>query len=260
VYASAAEAQGAWDARLETLVIESLISNVADDHLPARLAALGWQIDDPTFCLVGTLADTGEISGGFVQDKLRNRLQQMGAHCCMSMHGTAMVTLVGVKGDVDAKEMIGNLSDLFDATSPMCVGPLRKSIEGIAATVRAAVNGFNAAPALPGLPRLFRSDEVLPERALMGDTDAREELYSSIYLRLKEQASDAMLETVDAYLETGSLDSTASLLGVHGNTVRYRLRRTTEATGWDPMNSRDAYVLLAALKVGYVRDALPSTL
>ncbi|MCI1914810.1 MAG: helix-turn-helix domain-containing protein [Bifidobacteriaceae bacterium] len=254
VYASAAEAQGAWDARLETLIIESLISKVPDEHLSSRLAALGWRIDDPSFCIVGLLADSGEISGGFVQDKLRNRLQQMGARCCMSMHGNAMVTLVGVKGDVDAKEMIGNLSDLFDSKSSICVGPLRRGLNGISATVRASVSGYEAAPGLPGLPRLFRSDDVLPERALMGDSEARNDLYERIYLTLKEQASDAMLETVDAYLETGSLEATATLLGVHGNTVRYRLRRTTEATGWDPMDSRDAYVLLTALKVGYIRD------
>jgi DNA-binding PucR family transcriptional regulator len=64
-----------------------------------------------------------------------------------------------------------------------------------------------------------------------------------------------MIETVDAYLENGSLEATAKSLGIHGNTVRYRLRRTAEATGWDPMSSRDAYVLLTALKIGYVLDA-----
>jgi sugar diacid utilization regulator len=255
VYASAAEAQGAWDARLETLVIESLISKVPDEHLHSRLAALGWKLDNPSFCLVGRLADSGEISHGFMQDKLRNRLHQMGADCCMSVHDRAMVTLVGVKGDVDAKGMISNLADLFDEDSNICVGPLRKGLDGVAATVRAAVHGFEAASALPGLARLFRSDDVLPERALLGDDDARTDLYQRIYLTLKNQASGAMIETVDAYLETGSLEATAKLLGVHGNTVRYRLKRTVEATGWDPMNSRDAYVLLTALKIGYVVDA-----
>lgn len=256
VYASAAEAQGAWDARLETLVIESLISNPEDSHLASRLAALGWKLDNPSFCIVGRLGNSGEISSGFVQDKLRNRLHQMGAECCMSMHGQAMVTLIGVKGDVDAKEMISNLVDLFNPSSNICVGPLRKGLEGVAATVRAAVNGFEAAPALPNLPRLFRSDGVLPERVLLGDSDAREDLYRRIYLTMKEQASDAMLETVDEYLETGSLEETARILGVHSNTVRYRLKRTVETTGWDPSNQRDAYVLLTALKIGRMEEVL----
>jgi hypothetical protein len=255
VYASAAEAQGAWDARLETLVIESLITRVPDENLPSRLAALGWKLDSPSFCIVGQLAGSGEISGGFIQDKLRNRLHQMGAECCMSVHGDAMVTLVGVKSDVDPKEMISNLSNLFDEHSSICVGPLRSGLDGVAATVRASVSGYNAALALPNLPRLYRSDDVLPERALLGDEDARIDLYKKIYLTLKDQASDAMIETVDAYLENGSLEATAKSLGIHGNTVRYRLRRTAEATGWDPMSSRDAYVLLTALKIGYVLDA-----
>jgi DNA-binding PucR family transcriptional regulator len=32
--------------------------------------------------------------------------------------------------------------------------------------------------------------------------------------------------------------------------VRYRLRRVSEITGWDPLNPRDAYVLQTALAVG----------
>lgn len=255
VYASAAEAQGAWDARLETLVIESLISGTADDNLPARLAALGWKLDKPSFSIVGTLRDAGEISSGFVQDKLRNRLRQMDADCCMSLHGDAMVTLVGVKGDIDPKEMISNLSDLFAADLPICVGPLRRGIDGVGYTVRSAVNGYKAAPARPNLGRLFRSDEVLPERALLGDEDARNDLYEHVYKSLQNMTREAMLETVDAYLETRSLEAASQRLGVHGNTVRYRLKRTKEATGWDPTSSRDAYILLSAIKIGYALDA-----
>jgi DNA-binding PucR family transcriptional regulator len=37
---------------------------------------------------------------------------------------------------------------------------------------------------------------------------------------------------------------------VHPNTVRYRLRRVSEVTGWDPLDPREAYVLQQALAVG----------
>lgn len=260
VYASAAEAQGAWDARLETLVIESLISGSdndpeARDNLVSRLAALGWRLDNPSFSMVGKLRDSGEISSGFIQDKLRNRLHQMNADCCMSVHNDAMVTLIGVKGDADPKEMISNLADLFAKESRVCIGPVKKGVDGIGYTVRASVSGFAAAPARPGLERFFRSDELLPERALLGDSDARDDLYEHVYKNIQHLAKESVLETVDAYLEAGSLEAAAQKLGVHGNTVRYRLKRVKEATGWDPTSSRDAYILLTALKIGYALDA-----
>ena len=42
VYAQAAEARGAWDARLEALVVDALLRGEADDSLRSRAAALGW--------------------------------------------------------------------------------------------------------------------------------------------------------------------------------------------------------------------------
>ncbi|MGN6744165.1 MAG: PucR family transcriptional regulator, partial [Amnibacterium sp.] len=42
VYARAAEARGLWDARLEALVVDSILSGEYDDELPSRIAALGW--------------------------------------------------------------------------------------------------------------------------------------------------------------------------------------------------------------------------
>src|SRR5690625_4287929 len=42
VYARAAESRGAWDARLEALVVDSLLRGDPDESLHSRVAALGW--------------------------------------------------------------------------------------------------------------------------------------------------------------------------------------------------------------------------
>jgi len=42
VYARAAEQRGLWDARLEALVVDSILTGEADDALPSRIAALGY--------------------------------------------------------------------------------------------------------------------------------------------------------------------------------------------------------------------------
>src|SRR5215207_4816934 len=42
VYASFAENRGAWDARLEALVVDALVRGERSEELPGRAAALGW--------------------------------------------------------------------------------------------------------------------------------------------------------------------------------------------------------------------------
>lgn len=42
VYAQVAEARGAWDARLESLVVNAVLSGEADEGAVSRAAALGW--------------------------------------------------------------------------------------------------------------------------------------------------------------------------------------------------------------------------
>src|SRR6202012_4954164 len=54
----------------------------------------------------------------------------------------------------------------------------------------------------------------------------------------------ALLDTLTTYLEQGSsLEATARMLFVHPNTVRYRLRRVTELTGYAPSDGRDGVAL-----------------
>ena len=42
---------------------------------------------------------------------------------------------------------------------------------------------------------------------------------------------------------------------MHPNTVRYRLRRVAEVTGWDPTSAREAWVLQVGLAVGALAES-----
>ena len=42
IYARAAEQRGAWDARLEALIVDSVLRGEADDAVRSRATALGW--------------------------------------------------------------------------------------------------------------------------------------------------------------------------------------------------------------------------
>ena len=105
-----------------------------------------------------------------------------------------------------------------------------------------------AAPAAPQLPRPTRSDDLLAARAVAGDDKARRALASIATGTL--DVGSPLGDTARTYLRTGSLEGTARELFVHANTVRYRLRRITDLTGWDPLVPRDAFVLHCAVLAG----------
>jgi DNA-binding PucR family transcriptional regulator len=78
-----------------------------------------------------------------------------------------------------------------------------------------------------------------------------------VYLPLVE-AGGGVLETVAAYIDNaGSLEATARALFVHPNTVRYRLGRIAEVTGYDLAHPREAHTIAIALAVGRLSDTPP---
>ena len=56
VYARTAEARGAWDARLEALVVDSLVRGVSEDSLHSWASALSWS-SSPVVVVVGMIED-----------------------------------------------------------------------------------------------------------------------------------------------------------------------------------------------------------
>jgi DNA-binding PucR family transcriptional regulator len=101
------------------------------------------------------------------------------------------------------------------------------------------------------------ADDLLPERLLSGDAPARRALVDRAYRRLAEH-DVPLLDTVAAYLDLGrSIEGAARALFVHPNTVRYRLKRVCEITGWDPADPREGFVLQVAIAAGRLADGPP---
>jgi DNA-binding PucR family transcriptional regulator len=95
------------------------------------------------------------------------------------------------------------------------------------------------------------SDALLPERALAGDQSARRILVERIHRPLRGAQQAPLLATATAYLDNGgSLEATARTLFVHPNTVRYRLGRIGDATGYDLTTPREAWAVRIALALG----------
>ncbi len=248
VYARTAEARGAWDARLEALVVESLVRGEVDDGLQSWASALNWSFS-PVTVIVGT---TGERMKGGAQaagliDEFRTLARRARLDLLAGVHGNRLVLVVG--GSTDPLDAARHFVGRF-GPGPVVVGPGAADLQSAVASATAALAGLRAAAGWPEAPRPVLASELLPERALDGDESARATLIETIYEPLRSGGA-ALLDTVMTYLEQGnSLEATARLLFVHPNTVRYRLRRVSELTGITPGDGRGGFELWTAVVLG----------
>jgi hypothetical protein len=249
VYASAAESRGSWDDRLEALVIDRLVSGLeVGEGLPSQLAALGWTTTGSFGAIVGTAPDdpSDEVLG-----RVHGLTRALGVEAMAGVHGNRLVVVHG--GAVEPTELANTLLPMF-ADGPVVISPVALTASTAPGVTRAALSGLRAAPGWPNAPRPVLADDLLPERAMLGDADAREQLINGIYRPLVD-AGDVLLETVNAFLDTGgALEATARALFVHANTVRYRLRRVAEVCGETPTEARGAFVLRCALTLGRLAE------
>ena len=251
-YASAAETRGAWDARLEALVVDGIVRGDAEEALLSRAAALGWDPGAEATVLVGNPPSDDQPT---VVYEVRSRAARASRAALLSVQGSRLVVvLAGTTESPDDAEVLRRMADAFGA-GPVVAGPTVASLAEAHRSSADALSGLRAVVGWPTAPRPVRSADLLPERALAGDPEAEWQLVDGI-ARPLEEAGGAVLETVQTYLESGGvLENCARLLFVHPNTVRYRLRKATELTGRNPIDPRDALVLRIALCVGRLARA-----
>ncbi|HEX6869962.1 MAG TPA: helix-turn-helix domain-containing protein [Micromonosporaceae bacterium] len=251
VYARAAESRGTWDARLQALLVDSLLRGDAPDELASRAAALGWDHRTPVAVTVGR-SPGGDAAA--VLHTVHRLGRRMGVDVLGGVHGNRLVLVLGGAENptAAAEKLLAAFGD-----GPVVVGPAVPTLDDAPESARAALAGFRAAPAWPTAPRPVGAADLLPERALAGDAEARRILRVEVFGSLV-RAGGELLETLDGFFAAGGvLESAARSLFVHPNTVRYRLRRVGEITGLWPLQARDAYALRIALTVGRLDPSAP---
>lgn len=167
------------------------------------------------------------------------------------------IILLAVR-DNPSEQALEKLCQVFAPShKPICVSNVAEGVEQIASTLTSTLAAIAVAPAVQHLPQIIHTDDVLPERALIGDATAFDTLYNRVYQSLAPYSNDdPTLSTIDMFLRFGgALDQTAHELNVHPNTVRYRLRKVAQTTGWDATDPRAAYVLQTAITIGRIRDS-----
>ena len=257
VYARAAEARGLWDARLEALVVDSILTGEADEELPSRIAALGWHGHGEVCVLVGTTPPQFDV------DHVRRTARKLAVDVLIGVQGSRLVLVLGraqAPGKEDAEDELafGEIAKRLEPSfgpGYVVLGPPVAALVDAGQSARAALAGFAVARAWRTAPRPVEADDLLPERALAGDPLAKHTLIERIYRPLQAHSTD-LVTTLWSYLDNGrSLEATARELFVHPNTVRYRLKRVSEVIGWDATGPREALILQTALILGSIGTA-----
>ena len=251
VYARAAEARGAWGARLESVAVDAMLHDSSQD-VATRAAAAGWRSAGPVVAVAGRAQlDALAVS------RLRHQCRGMVSDSLISVRGDSVIIVLGgdTAGGAHDEETPGTRVDQAatrvaqELGGAAVVGPVAADVARAGGSLRSALSGLRALPGWTEAPSPVHADELLPERLLGGDPLATEQILARVYSPLPLMG-DPFEETVATYLALGgSLEATARTLFVHANTVRYRLGRVSEQVGWDPTDSRDALMLHVAIIV-----------
>ena len=247
-YARAAEIRGAWDARLEAMVVDAIVRGDADESVVSRASTLGWASPSPGVVVV--IGSAPEDPGSAVET-IRASAAGLGMDLLAAPQGDRLVLVIGT-GCQTVDELVPQVMTFAEefGEGQVVVGPIVSSLMDAARSARAAMSGLRAVRAWPESPRTIAAERLLPERALAGDGHARRALATELFQPLVAAGGD-LVPTLTAYFgNAGSIEATARELFVHANTVRYRLRRVAEVTGYSPTDARDAYALRLSLTLG----------
>lgn len=220
------------DARRQALLADLL---AAPDVATARAvgAGHGLQIARAYVPLVTTVDDVT------AQDRL---VGLAGSGVIAGRRGDALVVLV----PTDARDGHDHLAQVLATSAPVAIGASATAGPPLAAAVADAEVLVSVAGRL-GRTGVVDARDVLLHRAVSEDRVLREQVTTDVATPLLDGDTDGVfVETLRAYLASGSIRAVATALHVHPNTVTYRLRRVLELTGLDPRVPAQAAPLVLA--------------
>ena len=244
-YARAAENRGAWDARLQDLVLDAILAGSSDDALIARAAAAGWDVNKHVLALVGPVPST-QIAIEVHMEQIRRTAKSAKLDVMVGIHNDRMITIVGGVSESDNPESVAKPFVGHFGPGTVVAGPVVSTLQEAHSSALDALSGYRALGFVSTSPRLVASADMIAARVIAGDSTAIE----PVVLKLRQDLNGDVRQTLACYLEVSpSIEGCARTLFVHVNTVRYRLRRVLEATELDPFEPSDALTLRIALMI-----------
>ncbi|MFB9840272.1 PucR family transcriptional regulator, partial [Actinoallomurus acaciae] len=135
VYARAAETRGAWDARLEALIVDALLRGEVDESLHSWAAALGWASTSVAVMAGHTPDDEPEA----IIDDIRIASRRARVDVLAGVQGSRLIIIVGGVED-DPLAAAKPFTSKFGA-GPVVIGPRVDDLYAATGSARAALAG-----------------------------------------------------------------------------------------------------------------------
>jgi len=242
-YARAAESRGAWDARLQDLVLDAIITGDDFETINSRASASGWDSTRSIIVLVGPVPSS-QVAMEIHMEQIRRTATSHGLDAMVGVHSDRMVTVLGGAGatadtNAELKAFAGHFGP-----GTIVASPISPNLSQATQAMSIALSGYRALPLVKNVERVIYADNLVAARVLSGDTWAIDSVVEQIRTELKGDVRN----TLATYLEIEpTIEGCARTLFVHVNTVRYRLKRVFEVTGLDPADPVDSLTLRIAL-------------
>jgi hypothetical protein len=252
VFAGAAESRGAWDARLQDLMLDAIMANESEHAIESRASAAGWHIDQPVMALIGPVLQSRMPIEAHIE-QIRRTARTLKLDALVGIQSNRMILVLGAAlVDQLSPKLIQQFLHHF-GPGTIVTGPIVANLRLAHQSVAPALAGFNASPLTPTKERLVDAADLTSARVVSGDTDA----IAPVIALLTEQLREDVRTTLATYLETApTIEGCARTLFIHVNTVRYRLKRVAEVTGLDPLDPQDALTLRLALMLSRKAQSL----
>ena len=173
VYAQAAEARGAWDARLEALVVDALLRGEVDEPVRSRASALGWGSAARSPSSSGRARDAAPDA---IADGVQRAARTPGLDVISGVHGDRLVVVLDGVGDADVARRPGASARSSRPARSWSARSCRSLDDAAELGGRGASPACAPSPPGPARPGRCSAEHLLPERALDGDPVARRRL------------------------------------------------------------------------------------
>jgi PucR family transcriptional regulator, purine catabolism regulatory protein len=212
-----------------------------------RVRLLGFEADKPYRAAIAVLPEEmplgreGFLRRDRVASRIRDALRAYGSDRLVSIVLDRVPFLAPAEADIEA------LAGSLDPAVSFVAGRIHRGVEGARTGYREALSLLRYRKR----PRICAFDDVLVPRVIGGDAEARRTFIDDLLTPLLEQRGGKnLVDGVLALARNGfAMRETANALGIHTNTLRYRLNRASEVLGlrFDDPDARFELQLAAKL-------------
>ncbi len=252
VYARVAEQRGALAARQSSDLVDALIDDRSSAAIELLASRVGFASSQPVRVAACLPSTDPQLALAAIERAARKLDRQV----VTALH-EGLIVAIWLTRTREHPLTIGR--QLFGQYASAVVAGPASSIIHAGPAVRRAIAGLTARPARPTNREVIEASALLTERSLIGESAAQDELIERCYDALRSSGT-GLLETVDAMFDNECvLEQAARALPVHVNTLRYRLDKIEEVTGFDLRTSRGSFAIFSGVSLGRMRAAIDNT-